>query len=291
LLGAIERTHGYLSKTVIIQHFSGTESKAVTGLRLQRLPEFGFLQSWKKSHASGLIELLLEHGVLQQSEIRMGKLTVSMTPLGLQCKDQSDAIPIPVGEFVANAIAASDDPDREPAAAHASTRIESSTEPMNKPVTEPSREATKPNQQTRVATTTIERPPTASPVEFSEPPIRSLDTMPDATVVDAGTVHIEQPIIADWQWTLRLVRHGYRLGECALIRGKSPDGILADLTVAMQNGESVAIDQLFDRRTILAIKELRNGTGSTQPTPAVLMVFSGLWPFVQQWLKTGSGVH
>ncbi|MBM3967666.1 MAG: RecQ family ATP-dependent DNA helicase, partial [Planctomycetes bacterium] len=62
VLGAIERTHGYLSKTVLTQHFSGTESKAVSGLRLQRLPEFGILRDWKKSHASGLIDAMLDHG-------------------------------------------------------------------------------------------------------------------------------------------------------------------------------------------------------------------------------------
>ena len=98
-------------------------------------------------------------------------------------------------------------------------------------------------------------------------------------------MRVDQPIISDWQWTLRMARHGYRLGECALIRGKTPDSILADLTVAMQSGEHVTIDQLFDRRTILAIKEIQANNGVSGHPPAVLQVFSSLWPFIQQWLK------
>ncbi|HUP79683.1 MAG TPA: helicase-related protein, partial [Pirellula sp.] len=34
ILKAVERTHGYLSKTLLLQHLSGVESKAVQGLRL-----------------------------------------------------------------------------------------------------------------------------------------------------------------------------------------------------------------------------------------------------------------
>lgn len=120
---------------------------------------------------------------------------------------------------------------------------------------------------------------------------RGLSDLPSPRGGDAIQMRVDQPIISDWQWTLRMARHGYRLGECALIRGKTPDAILADLTVAMQSGEQVSIDQLFDRRTILAIKEIQagngvTGNGGTGYPPAVLQVFSSLWPFIQQWLKS-----
>jgi hypothetical protein len=54
----------------------------------------------------------------------------------------------------------------------------------------------------------------------------------------------------------------------------------------MQSGEHVSIDQLFDRRTILAIKEIQANNGDHGRPPAVLQVFASLWPFIQQWLKS-----
>jgi hypothetical protein len=105
---------------------------------------------------------------------------------------------------------------------------------------------------------------------------------------DARNDPIDQPILTDWQWTVRLARHGYRLGEIALIRGKTPDAILADLTIALQNEEPVPIDQLFDRRTYLSIMERKQVQGQVQDPsanpPPVLQVFAGLWPFVQAWI-------
>ena len=240
VLGAIERTHGYLSKTVLTQHFSGTESKAVAGLRLQRLPEFGMLRNWKKSHASGLIDAMLDHGLVILSELKMGKLTISLSELGTRC--QSDAMQIP-----------------EPMIRYVLTAIQSNI--------------------------TSKTPTPDAGIDADAATTRGLSDLPLPQGGDATQMRVEQPIISDWQWTLRMARHGYRLGECALIRGKTPDAILADLTVAMQSGEHVSIDQLFDRRTILAIKEIQANNGVHGHPPAVLQVFASLWPFIQQWLK------
>ena len=240
VLGAIERTHGYLSKTVLTQHFSGTESKAVAGLRLQRLPEFGMLRNWKKSHASGLIDAMLDHGLVILSELKMGKLTISLSELGTRC--QSDAMQIP-----------------EPMIRYVLTAIQSNI--------------------------TSKTPTPDAGIDADAATTRGLSDLPVPQGGDATQMRVEQPIISDWQWTLRMARHGYRLGECALIRGKTPDAILADLTVAMQSGEHVSIEQLFDRRTILAIKEIQANNGVHGHPPAVLQVFASLWPFIQQWLK------
>jgi ATP-dependent DNA helicase RecQ len=323
LLGALERTHGYLSKTVITQHFSGTESKAITGLRLQRLPEFGLLKDWKKSHASNLIDLMLDHGLILLSELRMGKLTLSVSQLGIQCKTESDAIPIPVVAFIAQAQSPSVLPRKDLPPPNSTTAVEpvaskiapKSTAKSNaqaaskhgslhqaadhgseaaSPQTASPQAALPPVYPTELAQ---EREPAeknaivekrAPAAEDENVLVRPWDGLPAAAEGDAAKSSVNQPIIADWQWTLRMVRHGYKLGECALIRGKTPDAVLADLTVAMQSGEHVSIEHLFDRRTLIAIKELRADPVRALEPPAVLLVFASLWPFVRLWLNRNS---
>ena len=325
VLGAIERTHGYLSKTVLTQHFSGTESKAVAGLRLQRLPEFGMLRDWKKSHASGLIDAMLDHGLVILSELKMGKLTISLSELGSHCQSDAMQIPDPMVRYVLTAIqsiatsktppatdppqASSDAPNPSPNRSPSpSQSIDGSTSTAYAP-TDPaptgpasigsapigpatSTANARPNEVAASASVeTLGGDMNADVTTADVTATRGLSDIPSPRGGDAIQMRVDQPIISDWQWTLRMARHGYRLGECALIRGKTPDAILADLTVAMQSGEQVSIDQLFDRRTILAIKEIQaghgvTGNGGTGYPPAVLQVFSSLWPFIQQWLKS-----
>jgi hypothetical protein len=117
-------------------------------------------------------------------------------------------------------------------------------------------------------------------------PIRSLDALPATSVTDAnqgreGTA----PMMEDWRWTVRMVEHGYRLGEIALVRGKTPDAILEDLTRALNGGCRFAIDNLFDRRTQIALKELKESDSRSNTPPSGLQSYPSLWNFVQRWLE------
>jgi hypothetical protein len=82
-----------LSKTILSQFFSGQENRAIQGLRLQRLPEFALLQHWKKSHVSSFLDLLLDKSLLILTELRVGKVTVSVGPFGLDCMHGIATIP------------------------------------------------------------------------------------------------------------------------------------------------------------------------------------------------------
>jgi hypothetical protein len=93
------------------------------------------------------------------------------------------------------------------------------------------------------------------------------------------------PMMEDWRWTVRMVEHGYRLGEIALVRGKTPDAILEDLTRALNSGGRFAIDNLFDRRTQIALKELNESDSRTNTPPSGLQSYPSLWNFVQRWLE------
>jgi ATP-dependent DNA helicase RecQ len=289
LLAGIQRTHGYLSKTVLAQHFAGTASKAVVGLRLERLAEFGLIKAWKKSHATQLIEVLIEQKLLSQIELKIGKPTIIITELGKKCIQDADSIPPEVLQFTTSAWIASSD-SQSPLNANPPTGKQRDTVWSTPPASTPA--------STPVAPATPSEPspshaPKASAVEQAtkQPPekpdaVRAADELPKPNTSDAAKEATNQSILADWQWTLRLVRHGYRLGECALIRGKTPDGVLADLTIALQMDENVPLEHLFDSRTLLTIQELASLKSLPDRPPTMLLVFSGLWEFVQQWLET-----
>jgi ATP-dependent DNA helicase RecQ len=285
LLSGIERTHGYLSKTVLAQHFAGTASKAVVGLRLERLAEFGLLKAWKKSHASQLIEVLIEQKLLSQIELKIGKQTIIISELGKKCIQDPDSIPTEVLQLTTSAWIASSDPETQ-LDANPPTGKQRDTVWSSGPNSPPEESPTHPEPASSVVASETTTSPNAVDVQSQPDALRPASALPMPTSSDAAKEATNQSILADWQWTLRLVRHGYRLGECALIRGKTPDGILADLTIALQMDENVPLEHLFDTRTLLTIQEIASLKSLPDRPPTMLLVFSGLWDFVQEWLKS-----
>ncbi|MFM8214185.1 MAG: hypothetical protein ACKN82_06030, partial [Pirellula sp.] len=237
--------------------------------------------------------VLIEQKLLSQIELKIGKPTIIITELGKKCIQDPDSIPSDVLQFTTNAWIASNDPESQ-LDVNPPTGKQRDTVWSTPPST-PSAHTANPAEPLAIPsprTVSVEQAPRQAPescdIAESEP-IRGADELPRPTASDAAKEATNQSILADWQWTLRLVRHGYRLGECALIRGKTPDGVLADLTIALQMDENVPLDHLFDTRTLLTIQELASLKSLPDRPPTMLMVFSGLWDFVQQWLKTKPG--
>lgn len=298
VLAAIDRTHGYLSKTILSHFFSGQDNRAVQGLRLQRLPEFGLLNAWKKSHVSTLLDLLLDHRVLELSKLKGDKVTVSLGVFGNDCLKSQKPFPEVVMEHVV-------DFSRK---ASAPTKIKS-TDPLSSPAgaTNASPPSVAPSRKNQIdpvdveiakdfvvdqGSESIHRPGNASihadTENFSEEDVRGFHEIPSAQTSPAVNVRDpSQPTVFDWHWTLRLVQHGYRLGEIAMIRGKVPDQILDDLCQAIDAKHQVPIDQLFDRRTQIAIREFRGSASHAEEPPIIFNAFPRLWDFVQRWARQG----
>ena len=301
ILKAVERTHGYLSKTLLSQHLSGVESKAVQGLRLQRLPEFGILKDWKKSHASGFLDQTLDVGLLCLSELRVGKLTVSISETGNACIAGTQPIPGPLMQYVhqcivaaekvaeqSNGPAATEKPATEKTAARNNGLPPRAIAPtaLTSPKTMPE-SRNSPSSTVATPAPVSETAKAASP--SSDTLVRPLAHLPPAEATDASSGRdVTAPMIEDWRWTVRLVEHGYRLGECALIRGKTPDSILEDLTKALQDGKRFTIGQLFDRRTQIAVKELRDHFDHDASPPSIFQSYPSLWRFIQRWIEMDS---
>lgn len=305
ILRAVERTHGYLSKTLLTQHLQGVESKAIQGLRLQRLAEFGILSQWKKSHSASFLDRNLDLGLLDLSELRANKVTVCVSEKGKACLEGTASIPESLMKFVHQCMAAS---EKGPKKRDETLKAPASQETQLRPKSAEKKPDTKTEINSEVLTptnpTSLPSAPSlpSSPIQPKLPtaptstraashaeddrPIRSVDALPMANVTDAnqgreGTA----PMMEDWRWTVRMVEHGYRLGEIALVRGKTPDAILEDLTRALNGGCRFAIDHLFDRRTQIALKELKESDSRTNTPPSGLQSYPSLWNFVQRWLE------
>jgi len=281
ILKAVERTHGYLSKTLLSQHLSGVESKAVQGLRLQRLPEFGILKSWKKSHASGFLDEMLDVDLLCISELRVGKITVSISDQGRGLVAGTFEMPAKIMIYVHQCILAAEKANR--LAATAPFKPQEWSDPGETVTALKTTLQIEKPQPKSLSVGTKEQAPSAS-----DEPVRAIAQLPRAEASDASAGRdVTAPMIEDWRWTVRLVEHGYRLGECALIRGKTPDSILEDLTKALQDGKRFTIEQLFDRRTQIAVKELREHGDPQANPPSIFQSYPSLWRFIQRWIELG----
>ncbi len=294
ILNAVERTHGYLSKTLLSQHLSGVESKAVQGLRLQRLPEFGILKSWKKSHASGFLDKTLDVGLLSLSELRIGKVTVSLSEAGLSCLAGTQTVPILLMQYVHQCQQMSEKGIGSTATTSPKSFATVDSNPR-KPIVKSTEASPLPSLAPRVLVATDGHSsreatvPKHTDEAVADEPIRPIATLPRAALTDASLGRdVTAPMIEDWRWTVRLVEHGYRLGECALIRGKTPDSILEDLTKAIQDGSRFTIEQLFDRRTQIAVKELRHTGIDPANPPSIFQSYPSLWRFIQRWVSIGN---
>lgn len=291
LLAAIERTHGYLSKTVLAQHFAGTASKSVTGLRLERLAEFGLLNAWKKTHSSQALESMLESGLLAQADFKLGKQTLVITDLGKRGKVDASVIPKAAVDFFASAWQASQATGSElefpkQSSKQRDVQWESSQEESSERIEARDESSKEPIEPLIAPEKSRSSEADSLPAQEGASTVRPLEQLPTPESSDAAQSSSGASVLSDWQWTVRLVKHGYRLGEIALIRGKSPDGVLADLTIALQMQEVFSIQTLFDARTYLTIQELAAAKTLPDRPPTLLLVFSGLWDFVFEWLKT-----
>lgn len=334
VLAAIERTHGYLSKTILSQFFAGTDNKAIQGLRLSRLSEFGMLKAWKRTHVSSLLDLMLDTTLLLLTELRQGKVTVSVGPFGLACLNGNQTYPEQVIGFIhksnlsnsqINANGALEPTKeqvrglkKEEVAVSQSSRIASNhvtldtNREQNRPVDESnqSEEQIAAPTQSRSEIAMDQRndfPPkqiaATEPIGQSTPKssqpvsaaleddcpqawveIRSGDQLVAPHKSDANAIRDPMsPTVEDWHWSARLAQHGYRLGEIALIRGKQPDQILEDLCKALDRKIKIPIDQLFDRRTQISMRELQSSGESNGGPPASFSSFPRLWEFAKRW--------
>ncbi|HUP78012.1 MAG TPA: hypothetical protein VM260_05560, partial [Pirellula sp.] len=227
------------------------------------------------------LDQMLDVGLFCLSELRVGKVTISISDSGNGCIAGIQQIPPRVLLYVHQCILAAEK-SADPIVASQSTSLERNAPTLAMPSKHAVLVETFENSlalRTPAGTKEVMLP-------TSDEPVRPIAQLPRTDARDASSGRDgTAPMIEDWRWTVRLVEHGYRLGECALIRGKTPDSILEDLTKALQDGKRFTIEQLFDRRTQIAVKELRVNYDPQMSPPSIFQSYPSLWRFIQRWLE------
>jgi ATP-dependent DNA helicase RecQ len=81
-LSGVARTQGRVGKSVVAQMLSGSDSKKMKQLRLDKLSTFGLLRLLRQADIAALLESLIERGFVQQTEKNKFRPLVNITPRG-----------------------------------------------------------------------------------------------------------------------------------------------------------------------------------------------------------------
>ncbi|MFT5300632.1 MAG: ATP-dependent DNA helicase RecQ [Mariniblastus sp.] len=98
-LSGTARTHGRIGKNLIAQMLTGSSSKKVKQLALDRLSTFGLLQGLRQADVVSLMEFLIEQGFISQVETTKFRPVTSISPTGRElmsgesCLDLTEMMP------------------------------------------------------------------------------------------------------------------------------------------------------------------------------------------------------
>lgn len=81
-LSGTARTHGRIGKTLIAQMLTGSTSKKVKQMGLDRLSTFGLLQGLRQTDVVALMEFLIQQGYIHQVETTKFRPVTSISPTG-----------------------------------------------------------------------------------------------------------------------------------------------------------------------------------------------------------------
>lgn len=101
-LSGAARTHGRFGKTVIAQMLTGSTSKKMQQLGLNRISTFGLLKSLRQSDVTALMDFLIEQGYIDQVETTKFRPTTTISAAGKQLlsgdiyQDMTTRLPIPL---------------------------------------------------------------------------------------------------------------------------------------------------------------------------------------------------
>ncbi|HTN74962.1 MAG TPA: ATP-dependent DNA helicase RecQ, partial [Pirellulaceae bacterium] len=81
-LSGVARTYGRVGKTMVAKMLTGSQSKDLTGLRLDKLSTFGLMDHLKQTEAVSLLEALINAGLIEQIENQKFRPVVQLSTRG-----------------------------------------------------------------------------------------------------------------------------------------------------------------------------------------------------------------
>jgi ATP-dependent DNA helicase RecQ len=223
VLSGVARTHGRVGKGMVAKMLTGSQSKDLTGLRLDKLSTFGLLSELKQTEAVALLDALISAGLIDQVETQKFRPLVTLSERGADVMRGVG----PLTEALA----------LEPALLKKLQRRAVATPMASTPVT------------------TAQAPP--PPVENvpASPPVPPV-VEPPAKVDLPASVSESSTNRPNYYWTWKVLSAGLSVDECRHIRGLSADEVLDHALRAVEHGLPVELSWFLSAKQADAIEQV-----------------------------------
>ena len=258
-LSGTARTHGRIGKTLIAQMLTGSASKKIKQLSLERLSTFGLLKGLRQADVILLMEFLIQQGFLAQTETTKYRPVLSISPTGRQL--MAGDFPLELTHLMPGDLVEA-----------LSLKFQGKIPRRNAPVVSPPPEIDS-DEPKRVAVSqesTTAKISSASPTQtptFSQSVTAQVaDQAADADVqkefikpnlskfrIDRPEPHSVQP---NFFWTWRLLADGYSMDHLRQVRQIDEATIFDHVLRATENDLPVRADWLLSEEKIDALNKL-----------------------------------
>lgn len=250
-LSGVARTHGRVGKGLVAKMLTGSQSKEVTNLRLDKLSTFGLLSDLKQTEATALLDALISAGLIEQIENQKYRPVVQLSSHGTDVMRG-------VAELTGTLNL---EPElKSKLARRALTELAEEIAPAEQKA--PPEED--PFGETRMVTANAtpvpmpppksSSPPVTPPIAPSVPQVAPLVTAgpvaPKAAANEAGD-HAQ----ANHVWTWRVLAAGFTVDQCRYIRGLEPEVILDHALRAAEEGLAVNLSWFLSPEDIACLAE------------------------------------
>ncbi len=272
-LSGTARTHGRIGKTLIAQMLTGSASKKIKQLSLDRLSTFGLLKGLRQADVVLLMEFLIHQGFISQTETTKFRPVLSISPTGrklmsgefplelttLMPGDLVEALSLKFKGKIPRRIAptatlSNDSIEPDPIAVSQETKT---GEPPSKPTaaTETLFESIEVQSTVPSNAQTIEPEPVDSLQKSKVPNGKSQLAESDLSKlrIDRLEPHSVQP---NFFWTWRLLADGYSMDHLRQVRQIDEETIFNHVLRATENNLPVQVEWLLSEEKINAFSKL-----------------------------------
>ena len=251
VLSGAARTHGRIGKQLLVQMLTGSTSKKLVPLRLDRIPTFGRLKQLRQESVSDLVSALLVGGWLSQVETTKFRPVIQISDEGRKLL-QSELNPSVLAALPA-----------ELATIIATTLTEEPPEPQ---------ESHAPNQ---------------SDLPHKSYATSEIDTSIEITAPTEASASSSPRTNQAYSWTWQLFMDGYDEAQVQQIRQIDSAQIRADLTAAADDGQAIRAHWLLSPQQLSQLRQFVDEQGDRMTAKSVSQLPPGVsGPELMYFLKS-----
>ncbi len=247
-LSGVARTHGRVGKGLVAKMLTGSQSKEVTNLRLDKLSTFGLLADLKQAEGLALLDALIAAGLIEQIENQKYRPVVQLSAHGTDVMRGT-------AEFTETL---SLDPElKDKLGRRARTEPDTNASAGEDAST---------NTPPAATGESVEQPFEATPGTQITPATVASPNAPNAAVAvavasvtplaPAATTTVGDHALPNHVWTWKVLAAGFSVDQCRYIRGLEPEVVLDHALRAAEEGHAVQLAWFLTADDIAKLQEV-----------------------------------